>query len=333
MRLRLREMDELHRILDRLGERGRIDVLTHVEHEGSSFPIYGIVVGNPDPTTPTFALIGGVHGLERIGTRVVLAYMHTLVELLGWDRVLNGALERSRLVFVPIVNPIGMAMRTRSNPAGVDLMRNAPVHAESIASPLVGGQRISPRLPWYMGREGDPMQPEAAALCDFVRRELFESSFAISLDVHSGFGFVDRLWFPYARTRKPFSALREVYALKTLLDATLPNHVYRVEPQSRSYTTHGDLWDHLHDQHQADRQSTYLPLTLEMGSWTWVKKNPRQAFSLLGSFNPIKPHRLRRTLRRHVPLLDFLHRATASSTEWIRSDGPESAAFELWYGD
>ena len=98
-----------------------------------------------------------------------------------------------------------------------------------------------------------------------------------------------RVWFPYARTRKPFASLREVFALKTLLDATLPNHVYRVEPQSRSYTTHGDLWDHLHDRHQRARQSVYLPLTLEMGSWTWVRKNPRQAFSLLGGFNPSSP--------------------------------------------
>ena len=94
-------MDELHRILDRLGDRGRVEVLARVDHEGHSFPIYGVVVGNPDPTAPTFALIGGVHGLERIGTRVVLAYMHTLVELLGWDRVLSSALERSRMLFVP----------------------------------------------------------------------------------------------------------------------------------------------------------------------------------------------------------------------------------------
>ena len=42
---------------------------------------------------------------------------------------------------------------------------------------------------------------------------------------------------------------------------------------------------------------------MEMGSWTWVKKNPRQFFSLLGIFNPLIQHRQLRVLRRHLPLL------------------------------
>jgi hypothetical protein len=60
-----------------------------------------------------------------------------------------------------------------------------------------------------------------------------------------------------------------------------------------------------------------LPLTLEMGSWMWVRKNPLQGLSSLGRFNPLKPHRHRRTLRRHMPLLEFLLHAAASHRAWL----------------
>ncbi|CAH2929990.1 MAG: FIG011155: Zinc carboxypeptidase-related protein [uncultured Paraburkholderia sp.] len=49
-------------------------------------------------------------------------------------------------------------------------------------------------------------------------------------------------------------------------------------------------------------------MTLELGSWLWIKKNPRQLFSRQGFFNPVKAHRTARVLRRHANLLDFLAR-------------------------
>ena len=75
------------------------------------------------------------------------------------------------------------------------------------------------------------METETAALCELVKRQVFPSRSAIVIDVHSGFGLVDRLWFPYARTRRPFPRLAELHALVTLLDDTLPHHVYRIEPR------------------------------------------------------------------------------------------------------
>jgi hypothetical protein len=83
--------------------------------------------------------------------------------------------------------------------------------------------------------------------------------------------------------------------------------------------------------------SVFLPLTLEMGSWLWVKKNPRQLFSREGIFNPLIAHRQQRVLRRHLPLLDFTLRAAAASARWL--PGPDaqqrhrSAAQARWYGD
>ena len=332
-----RELAELDRLLERIEGRARVETLAKVRAGEGDWPIHGIILGTSDRSAPTLAIIGGVHGLERIGTRVVLAYLHTLSELLDWDSVLRATLERSRILFVPLVNPGGLYLRRRANPNGVDLMRNAPVHRESHGTPLLGGHRLSARLPWYMGPEEAPMEAEAQALCAFLERELFEAEVAVACDVHSGFGFVDRLWFPYARTRRPFHHLPEMLGLTRLLDAALPNHVYAVEPQARTYTIDGDLWDHLYDrfrERQPDR--TFLPLTLEMGSWTWLKKNPRQALSALGGFNPLVPHRLRRTLRRHLLLFDFLHRATASPDAWARPsesarDRLGAAAFERFY--
>jgi len=217
-------------------------------------------------------------------------------------------------------------------------MRNAPIEAEVRPNvPLVGGHRISPRLPWYRGVAGAPMEAEAEALCRFVRREIFPAPFALALDLHSGFGLVDRLWFPYAYSRRPFERLETVYALKTRLDRSLPNHFYLMEPQSQQYVTHGDLWDYLYLEHQRHFPArVFLPLTLEMGSWIWVKKNPRQIFSTLGMYNPVLPHRLQRTLRRHFALLDFFLRAAVSWQNWSSNERLEAAqckskALELWY--
>jgi hypothetical protein len=115
--------------------------------------------------------------------------------------------------------------------------------------------------------------------------------------------------------------------------------VYRLEPQAKIYTTHGDLWDYLYDMKlKASGERVYVPWTLELGSWMWLKKNPRQFFSALGPFNPIQPHRIKRTLRRHIPLFEFLHRAIMSSTPWTELTEEArlslvSRAKKLWYED
>ncbi len=303
------ELVAIERLAAQAGDGARV-LARAAEH-----PIHVFRFGVDDVTTPALLVTGGVHGLERIGTGVAIAYLTSLLARIAWDRVLHDALARCRVIVVPLVNPVGLARGRRANGNGVDLMRNAPA-APTGGTPLIGGQRVSPRLPWYMGAPGAEMEVEAAALAGLVERELFAAPFAIALDLHSGFGFLDRLWYPYARTREPPADLGRIEALARLLDAALPNHVYRVEQTARAYTIRGDLWDHLYDRRRAAGTGTLLPLTLEMGSWTWVRKNPLQGLSSLGRFNPVKPHRVRRTLRRHLPLVDFLHRAAASHAGW-----------------
>ena len=300
------------------------------------FPVYVIALGNPDPEVPVVGFFGGFHGLERIGTEVVLAYLRALVRRLPWDSVLHSQLQSVRLVFMPIVNPGGMWRGTRANPNGVDLMRNAPLEAREKVPFLFGGQRISPRLPWYRGALAAPMERENEAVCTVVQREFFGRHFGIAIDCHSGFGINDRIWFPYAHTAQPIAHLPEIHALKEIYDHAHPNHRYVFEPQSRQYLAHGDLWDYLYQRATTLPEAIFLPLTLEMGSWLWVKKNPRQIFSRQGIFNPQIEHRQQRVLRRHVSWLDFLARAACGYRLWIPNDQNRELhrerGMQHWYG-
>lgn len=327
------ELAELARIIDRGG--ARLDVRCLCEVGPERLPVHGIALGNPDPEVAAIAFIGGVHGLERIGAKVVIAYLHSLVSRLRWDTTLHQQLERVRLFFVPLVNPGGFLCRTRANPNGVDLMRNAPVDAQEKVPFLVGGQRLSRNLPWYRGAADAPMETEAAALCRAVEEEVLGHRFGIAVDCHSGFGLADRIWFPWAHTAAPIPHLAEMHALNDILDQTYRHHRYIFEPQSRQYLAHGDLWDHLYRQSLERPAHIFLPLTLEMGSWLWVKKNWRQMFSLQGIFNPVIEHRQQRVLRRHLFWLEFMTRAAGSHELWLPVGAERAAhqrqALARWY--
>jgi predicted deacylase len=332
----LAEIDELLQLVRDGGEHLACRVICEVATGNRTFAVHAVTLGNPDPAVPAVGIFGGVHGLERIGAEVALACLRSLVRRLRWDATLHHILEGLRVVVVPIVNPGGLWRGTRANPQGVDLMRNAPVDSIDGAAFLLGGQRVSPGLPWYRGTAGAPMQPEAQALCEVVESELLAHDFAISIDCHSGFGMNDRLWFPFAHTARPVEHLAELHALSRLLDATLLHHRYLFEPQSRQYLAHGDLWDHLYRRAASLPGRVFLPLTLEMGSWLWVKKNPRQFFSRRGIFNPLIEHRQHRVLRRHLALLDFAMRAAYSHRRWIPQDSAREEGRQLalgrWYG-
>jgi hypothetical protein len=330
------ELDVLRALIARAGAGLRSEVVCEVPVGEVRLPVHCLELGTTSTAAPAVGFFGGIHGVERIGSQVLLAFLHSLIERLQWDDLLHQMLEQVRLVFLPLANPGGMHLRTRCNPAGVDLMRNAPVNADPGVSWLLGGQRVSRLLPWYRGGAQDAMQPEAEALCRVVEERLHPHSFSLSVDCHSGFGTQDRIWFPYARTRKPIDCLAEIYALRTMFRSTHPYHsIYIIEPQAHQYTTHGDLWDYLYDRARLNGQALFIPLTLEMGSWLWVKKSPKQIFDQLGMFNPVAPHRHQRTLRRHLTLFDFLIRAAISHRRWRPEEDARHALYEsavsYWY--
>jgi len=332
----LRALTDLEKVIEDGGSHLEARVACEVGSPEQRFPVHVISLGNPSPDVPAVGFFGGFHGLERIGAEVVIAYLHNLVRRLHWDSMLHKQLESVRLVFIPIVNPAGMSQGTRANANGVDLMRNAPLSAAEPVPFMLGGQRISARLPWYRGVQDGPMEAENIAVCKVVEEELLGRQFSIALDCHSGFGINDRIWFPYAHTVKPIQHLPDIHALTGIFDQSHPNHRYIFEPQSRQYLAHGDLWDYLYLRACSFPDRTFLPLTLEMGSWMWVKKNPRQFFSRQGMFNPLIEHRQQRVLRRHLSWMDFLARAACSHQRWMPTgtarDEHHEQALGRWYG-
>ena len=334
----LPELAELEALINEGRKEMRISAPAHIHHAGTQLPIYSIEMGSRDAIAPTLALIGGVHGVERIGSQIILAFLRSLIHRLEWDEPLQQQLEKLRLLFIPIVNPSGMWENSRCNANGVDLMRNAPVEAEHRTPMLVGGQRLSRHLPWYRGRKNAAMEPENQALTSVIAQTLYQQPLCISLDCHSGFGSRDRIWFPYAKSMNPWPGLTEAHALTQLFEHSYPNHsMYLFEPQAHSYTTNGDVWDYLYDGYQqANPNGVFLPLTLEMGSWAWVRKNPLHLLHFHGLFNPVLPHRHQRILRRHITLFDFMMSALANQTAWLpqgqtQKQQQHALALQRWY--
>lgn len=277
-----------------------------VKYRDQEYPLWKITCGNKNPDAVTLILVGGIHGLEKIGSQLCISLLEKYFELSQWDPVFQEQLKILRLVFLPIINPFGVNKLKRSNGNGIDLMRNSPIEAIDKVPFLIGGHRLTNKLPWYRGGAEEKMESESQFLIDSVLAETRTSKAIISLDFHSGFGLRDQIWFPWAFTKKPFPRLDLMQIITEYFETVYPDHIYKIQPQSEIYCTHGDLWDYLlHDQ---IKNSNFLPLTLELGSWTWIKKNPLQIFNIEGLFNPIKKHRLQRTFRRHQAFIDFLTR-------------------------
>lgn len=332
-----REMEELELLMKMFDGAGRVQIIDEVIHQDESYPLWTLSLGSQDPEHPVIGFFGGVHGIEKIGSEVLFAYLKTILSLLRWDTSFQERLLKSRLVFMPIVNPVGVAKRRRSNGRGIDLMRNSPLDGETAGGPFYYGHRYGSWLPYYRGKESEGMELENRAVARFVEKELFTAKRSMAVDLHSGFGARDRLWFPYAHSIKPFPDLGKAHALKALFEETYPNHFYVLEPVSSQYTIHGDLWDHLYEENRKRaNHNFFLPLTLEMGSWIWLKKNPMQIFWPSGLWHPIKPHRFQRIMRRHLNLFDFLHRAMVSNSHWMNLTHEEEElhhkkGVKLWY--
>lgn len=297
-------------------------------------PLYELQLGPTEAHCPTLMLTAGVHGNEVIGSQILLAWLSHLMAQSPWDNHQAHLLSRVRLVILPMINVTGLVKGTRATAAGIDLMRNAPVEAEGSYRWPLAGQRLSRHLPWY---RGTALAPENQALIESLNYWRARSTFLLAMDLHSGFGMTDRLWFPYAAHTRPSPHLAEAVALCDLFNRSYPLHdFYRIEPQSLNYTTHGDIWDYIYLQSQQTAGAMVLPFTLEMGSWLWLRKNPRQLFRPMGLFHPVLPHRLRRVLRRHWTLLDFLLRVTADAQHWLPEGEARQALHQAglhkWYG-
>lgn len=324
LRSRLPELHTIEALVARCAT-ARCHVLEHVEYGGELFPIHCLELGCSKRSAPTLTFVAGVHGDDRAGTQLIVAYIEALESSLDWDEVMSHLLETVRLVFIPLINPVGMALGQRANGHGVTLTRNAPVQAEGPDRwyRLERGQQLSAWLPWFRGSADSAMEAELHALCAHVRRDLFSSRLAVTVEVRARRAGPDRICFPYARSKYLFPGAPEVMALKQMMRQSWVNHPYRLEPQSHLGTYHGDLWDYLYDDHlyRAPKQ-TFLPFVFEPKlprASTW-----RSLPALAGRFGATQP--VATHLRRHQPCFDFFLRAVYSHHTWLPRAERERAA-------
>lgn len=329
-----KEIKHIERIAQQ-ESRLTLNTLTQVTHKAQSLPIHSLSFGSPNPSAPCLVLTGAIHGVERIGSQIILAFIKSLLRRVAWDKQLEETLENIKILAVPVVNPWGVANRRRANHNGVDLMRNAPISANNPAHHLYAGQTISSKLPWYRGNPNN-MEQELQSLSAYILEHTQQSPTTIVLDLHSGFGARDRLWFPFAHHAKPPDNLHHFYLLYRQFRKSYPHYeLYQFEPQWHQYTTHGDFWDWMYQQHYGQSSNHFVPLTLELGSWLWVRKNPLQLLSFSQLFHPTKPHRIKRVQRRHTTLLNYLIQVLANDLI-DQHDKTSKAkltekAIKLWY--
>lgn len=309
------------RLLDiarRAGELGRLRQIGFSRRtaDGFRFPIHCIELGTPKAIRRHPAgLIAGVHGLEFIGVRVVLDFLEAIVEEDFMPELRKGRLG---IVCIPLVNPGGIALKRRSNPAGVDLMRNSGVQADH-AMPFFGGHRISSHLPYYRGAS---LEPESRALRKVVIESFFnvKNSLIPVVDVHSGFGSCDHVWWPYAGRKTPCADSALFERIADHMRRGSGHDLYRYGPQSETYTTHGDLWDRFYDEyrhHAGERglASRFLPITLEIGTWTELRANPARLLNAHKIFNPPRETKAETTIRYRRFLRDLLLLATEKASD------------------
>ena len=94
------ELEQIEAILQE-GDATRLQsrVLCRVPCGDDLLPVYALTLGSRDPDVPCVTYVAGLHGLERIGTQVVIAFLEGFLERLKWDRLLADILQRVRIHF------------------------------------------------------------------------------------------------------------------------------------------------------------------------------------------------------------------------------------------
>ncbi len=261
--------------------------------DGLRFPIWLIEIGKPSAVKKKpVGLVAGIHGLEKIGVQILVEFLEELLDPRSpcfMKEVEDGEIG---ILVVPVANPGGFVLNTRSNPAGVDLMRNSGDDAKG-APFFFGGHFISPMLPYYRGLA---VQPEARTLRKLMRDNFYgrRKHRAIVLDIHSGFGRKDSIWWPFASSddRCPHESAFEDIRRRLHHDG---HTGYEFGPQSASYKIHGDLWDSFYreslDSDVGTKKNGFMPMTLEIGTWAGLGKNPKKIFNKKRLFNLKKKDR------------------------------------------
>jgi hypothetical protein len=288
---------------------------------GFRFPIYCLEIGKKSAIEKNpVGIVAGVHGLETIGVRVALDFLEFLVSPKQKDffpEIFKGDLG---IVCLPIINPGGIVNTSRSNPAGIDLMRNSGI--EAVKAPLFfGGHKISPKLPYYRGNH---LEPESRVVNRFLNKYFFPNDKAVMplIDIHSGFGAIDHVWWPFAYTKEACADESIYKKMAWYLKEKNLHKDYEYGPQSETYTTHGDLWDKFYLEYRnlieiKKSKSRFLPWTLEIGTWSDILEYPLKLKRASGIFNPAKENKQTVIKSYRTFLRDFVRLSSKKPSYWL----------------
>ncbi|MFZ5839757.1 MAG: DUF2817 domain-containing protein, partial [Pseudomonadota bacterium] len=135
----LREIQHIEQLAEQYPQHIRLHLLDDVYYKDKSLPIYALELGSTNNDAPCLFFTGAIHGVERIGSQIILAFLKSLLRRLEWDGQLNESLNNLRIIAVPVVNPWGVALKKRANHNGVDLMRNSPINSDNPVYHLYAG--------------------------------------------------------------------------------------------------------------------------------------------------------------------------------------------------
>lgn len=270
---------EIFKLLKALGPDGNLEQLGYSTKNktGFRFPIYLLQYGKNTKRAIPITYLAGVHGIEAIGIQVLFDFIHYIAKSESCQEI-QDAVSSGRLIFyfIPIVNPGGFVEKSRSNPAGIDLMRNSGENGEK-ALPFFGGQKLSKKLPYY---RGNSMQLENRILKRFIKeRVLTPNNFVPVIDIHSGYGKSNHLWWPPAGKLKPLDEEQRFQDVADFIREKQYINQYAMHRQNLSYRVHGDIWDLLFEE-SIKENSGILPFTLEIGTWHSIRQlwKPRDLF-------------------------------------------------------
>ena len=70
-------------LADKLGSLATVTEEAKIPNSsGDSYPVYSFRLGSTAEDAPVVAFVGGVHGVEMVGTQIILSYLETLSHLI-----------------------------------------------------------------------------------------------------------------------------------------------------------------------------------------------------------------------------------------------------------
>ena len=246
--------------------------------EEKSYPVYILSNKQNKKKDKVLIISAGVHGNEHIGIVVLLNFIDYFLK----DK--QEILKKLNIYFLPILNPWGVQNKKRTNINRVDLNRNGDILSRW-PRPMYAGQKNSKYLPWFMGQR---QQMESRIYLDFFKEDIFKSYKKIYLiDLHSGFGFKDHLWTPYAGLKKYPEDWQKYKKIKEKLFKEIDDNII-FKPSFKSYSIKGDLLDTLYRYFHKNKKNNqlFLPFCLEIGSWGHLLRYWGGHHGILDIFNP-----------------------------------------------